>query len=186
MQTVRNVLRLERNLIIGLVAITLISNLLLTFRLYNREQMVILVPTLDKQLKVGNNFVSQDYLKLRAEQIVYLLFSMKSENQDFVKQELLKQIDNSSHIEFKEQLDKLAEDIKTKGYYYVFTDIEGWEVNETTLTVQVYGYLETYLGGRQIERNLKHYKLVFNNNGGLVKLNTFEEIKLEEQDENNI
>lgn len=180
MQTVRNLLRLERNLILGLVTVTLATNTLLAFRLYNKEQTVILVPTIDRQLKVGSNFVSKDYLKLRAEQIIYLLFSMKNENLEQVTHELLKQVDNSSHKEFKEQLEKLGEDIKARSYYYSFTDIQGWEVNETNITVEVNGYLETYLGGRQIDRQLKKYKLTFYNRSGLVNLNTFEEVKMED------
>jgi conjugal transfer pilus assembly protein TraE len=147
--------------------------------------MVILMPTIDRQLKVGSNFVSKDYLKLRAEQIVYLLFSMKAENLDYVTNELLKQVDNSSHKEFKEQLEKLGEDIKARGYFYSFTDIKGWEVNEASLIVQVTGYLETYLGGRQIDRALKRYRLTFYNKGGLVNLNTFEEVKMEDAYESN-
>ena len=185
MQTVKKVLRLERNLILGLVVITLASNLLLTFRLYNHEQMIVLVPTIDRQLKVGSNFVSKDYLKLRAEQVVYLLFSMRDENLEHVNHELLKQVGNGSIKEFKEQLTKLSEDIRSRGYYYLLTDIQDWEVNEIDLTVKVIGYLETYLGGRQVGRELKAYKLTFLNKGGLVNLNTFEEIKLEDQNENN-
>jgi len=184
MQTVRNTLRLERNLILGLVTVTLFSNLLLTFRLYGIEQMVILLPTIDRELKVGSNFVSREYLKLRAEQILYLLFSMKGENQERINQELLKQVDNSSYKEFKAQLEKLGEDIKNRGYYYSFTDLQGWEVNEINLTVLVSGYLETYLSGRQIDRNLKAYKLVFKNKGGLVKIETFEEIAVDGRNEN--
>ena len=184
MQTVRNSLRLKRNLILPLVAVILASNLLLAIRLYNNQQMIILVPTIDRQLKVGTNFVSKEYLKLRAEQIIYLLFSMKSENLDQVRHELLKQVDNSAHREFKEQLEKLGNDIKARGYYYSFTDIQGWEIDEAGLTVQVSGYLETYLSGRQVDRQLKKYKLTFYNKAGLVNLNSFEEIKTENAHEN--
>lgn len=147
--------------------------------------MVILVPTIDRPLKLGSNFVSKEYLKLRAEQIVYLLFSMKPENLQQVTHELLKQTDNGSYQEFKAQLEKLGEDIKSRGYYYSFTDIQNWEVTETSLTVEVSGYLETYLGGRRIDRQLKGYKLAFQNKGGLVNLHSFEEIKIEDQNENN-
>lgn len=184
MQT-RNLLRLKGNLILGLVVIIVASNLLLAIKLHNTQQTIILVPTIDRQLKVGSNFVSKDYLKLRAEQIVYLLFSMKNENLNQVMQELLKQVDNSSHKEFKSQLEKLGEDIKARGYYYSFADIKEWEVNEESLTVQVSGYLETYLSGRQIARQLKNYKLTFCNKAGLVNLNSFEEIKTEGDHESN-
>jgi type IV conjugative transfer system protein TraE len=185
MQTVRNLLRLKRNLTLALVVIITASNILLAIKLYTAQQVIILVPTIDRQLKVGSNFVSKDYLKLRAEQIVYLLFSMKNENLDQVMPDLLKQVDNSSHKEFKTQLEKLGNDIKARGYYYSFADLKGWDVNEADLTVQVSGYLETYLSGRQIDRQLKKYKLAFYNKGGLVNLNTFEEIKLEGDHESN-
>jgi hypothetical protein len=141
MQQARNLLRLKRNLTLALVVIITASNLLLAIKLYTMQQIIILGPTIDRQLKVGSNFVSKDYLKLRAEQIVYLLFSMKNENLSEVTQELLKQVENSSHKEFKSQLEKLGNDIKAGGYYYSFADIKGWEVNESDLTVQVSGYL---------------------------------------------
>ena len=185
MQTIENVLRLKRNLILALIAAILISNILLTIRLYNDQQVIILVPTIDRELKVGSNFVSKDYLKLRAEQIIYLLFSMKSENLDQARNELLKQVDNGNHIEFKNQLEKLGEDIKARGYYYHFTDIKEWQVDEIGLIVNVSGYLETYLSGRQVDRQLKKYKLTFCKKAGLVKLYAFEELKIEGNYEDN-
>ncbi|WP_039459118.1 TraE/TraK family type IV conjugative transfer system protein [Candidatus Jidaibacter acanthamoebae] len=179
MEVVNSKLRLQRNVLVLCMATMLISNVMLAVKLNNQEKIVILVPTLDKELAVGTGFVSEEYLKLRAEQIIYLLFSLRKENIEYVKQGLLKQIDSQSYQEFKAQLEKLSLDIKERGYFYIFNDIQKFEIDSKDLNVKVSGYLETYLGNSRIDRKFKEYEVSFVNRGGVVNLKSFSEVKNE-------
>lgn len=174
-------IRLQRNVLVGVLTLSVVINLLLAIKVNLQESMVILVPTIDRELRVGSNFVSEDYLKLRAEQVIYLFFSMREGTVQYVTQELLKHIDGQSFEEFKKQLEKLGNDIKDRGYRYLFTDLQSFEIDAENLTVTVAGYLETYLGESQINKKFKKYMLSFTNRGGIVKLKAFAEIKEDEK-----
>ena len=177
MKRYQSILRLQRNILLGIVSGLFISNSMLAIKLYHQQTMVILVPTIENELKVSNDFVSDEYLKLRAEQITNLLFSIRGENSTYVTKELLKQVDSSNFAKFRAQIDSLAEDISLRGYRYWFTDVQKLEINNQELTVKITGSLETYLGERQINRELKTYELKFKNRNGLVNLETFREVK---------
>ena len=171
--------RFQRNILIGAAALLCSSNIILALIISSQERMVVLVPTLDRELSVGNHFVSNEYLKLRAEQVLYLLFSMRTENANYVTQQLLKQVSPLNEQDFKTQIEALGEDIKSRGYRYWFTDIQRFEIDNTNLKVKVSGYLETYLADKQIDKKLKQYQLSFKNMAGLVQLETFSEVKNE-------
>lgn len=168
--------RLQRNLLIGVATLLCSANLILAIALHNQEKMVVLVPTLDRELSISNQFVSDEYLKLRAEQVLYLLFSMRTENVGYVTQQLLKHVSPLNEQDFKSQIEALGEDIKSRGYRYWFTDIQSFEIDSTNLRVQVSGYLETYLADKQIDNQPKKYQLTFKNRSGLVQLETFSEV----------
>lgn len=169
-------LRLQRNALIGGVVLMVVSNVLLSIKLYNQVSQTILVPTLCTQLEVSAHKVSEEYLRLRAGEMVSLLFSLNAENSESIGQLLLKQVDNSAKEEFKKQLLVLSNDIKERGYYYHFTDIQGYTINPTKLSVRIKGYLETYFNDKKINRSYKEYELTFINNTGVVLLHSFREV----------
>jgi conjugal transfer pilus assembly protein TraE len=168
--------RFQRNVLIGVAVLLCSSNIVLALAISTQEKMVVLVPTLEHELNVGSHFVSDEYLKLRAEQVLYLLFSMRAENTDYVTQQLLRQVSPLNEQDFKSQIEALGEDIKSRGYRYWFTNIQSFEIDNTDLKVKVSGYLETYLADRQIDKKFKQYQLSFKNRAGLVQLETFSEV----------
>lgn len=179
MTSLESKLRLQRNILIGGVVSMLAVNGLLAAKVYNQQEIIVLVPTLDRELKIGSSFVSDEYLRLRAEQLVYLLFSMKNGNVEYVTRELLRQVDNSTHSEFKIQIDKLAQDINSRNYRYWFSDITQIDIDNEALTVSLKGYLETYFADKQIDKQFKEYQLSFINRSGILNLETFTEVKNE-------
>lgn len=177
MEVINNKLRLQRNILILGFTTMMISNVMLAVKLNTQDRTVVLVPTLDKELIIGTSFISDEYLKLRAEQIIHLLFSLRKENIEYTKQNLLKQIDNQNYDDFKEQIEKLTIDIKERGYFYIFNDIQKFEINTKALSVKVSGYLETYIASRQVDRIFKEYEVSFVNRGGVINLVSFREVK---------
>lgn len=173
MQVALKKLRLQRNLLIGALSIMIVSNSLLVAKLYNQDIVTRLLPTIESEQIISSSFASDSALKSRAEQILYLLFSMKPENVEQVSSILLKQVDNSTYDEFKKQINVLAEDIKTKNYRYVF-DSSAYEFDNHNYTVKVKGSLETYLSGKLLESQNKEYLLSFFNRSGVLTLNNLE------------
>ena len=168
-------LRLQRNVLLVVVGMLLISQLVLAVVLYRQDVVTRLVPTLTEEQLIGTRTVNDAALKARAQQVIYLLFSMHKENVEAVTSALLKQVDHSSYDAFKEQIEALAADIQQRNYRYVFADTQGYVCDTEQLTVTIQGYLETYLAGKQLESQFKQYRVSFVNRGGVLTLQHFEE-----------
>lgn len=176
MSIINKKLRLQKNILLGALTITLITNLLLAFKLFNYEVVTRNIPCVEQELIISTNYVNDEALKLRADQLISLLFSMKKENVDRVSASLMRQVDSEYHNEFKIKIENLAKDIQARDYRYLFTDIQGYEYDNFNFTVKVKGYLETYLAGKQIESHYKEYLLSFTNKSGIINLKSFEEV----------
>jgi conjugal transfer pilus assembly protein TraE len=173
------IIRLQRNLLLMFSILLLLSNILMVFVIKDKEKLVVLTPTLDKELTIGTSFVSEDYLLLRAEQITSLLFNIRQENCDYNSAQLLRQVSSNEKYEFQTQLDEFIKDVKQKKYYYVFNK-QAYEIDNQKLTVKFTGYLDTFLNDKKITSNFKIFKIAFSNQKGIVTLTSFEEV----QDEN--
>lgn len=169
------VTRLQRNLLAVSTGILLVSNLWLAISLSAQERIVVISPSVDKEVVVGTNYVSNDYLYVRAQQITDLLFNLRLENYNYNIEQLLRQVDSKQKSEFSRQLNELAKDIKTKRYFYTFSK-DSYEIDNKNLQVTISGYLDTYLNNKKISGSYKTYILSFVNQAGLVKLVSFEEV----------
>lgn len=168
----------QRNVLAISAAILLLSNLCLTVSLSQKQNkpMIVMVPTIDKEMIVGESFVSEDYLLVRAEQIMQLLFGIRHENFSYNVNQILKQVSSNNKAAFSEQLEMFVSDVKSKQYFYVFNK-DSYVIDPQNLYVQFSGYLETYVNDRRIATNHKTYRLSFSNRGGLVQISSFEEIQ---------
>ena len=108
---------------------------------------------------------------------------MKKENADLVTNALLRQVDNEFYDEFKARIIKLAKDIHSKDYRYVFGDIQSYEYDNYKWTAKVSGYLDTYLSDKRIASLNKQYLLSFTNRSGIINLKSFEEVENEPNNE---
>jgi len=177
MSLISRKLRLERNILLSIAVLLITSNCLLSFKLIKQEVTTRNLPITEQELIISNNFVNNAALKLRADQILNLLFSMKKENVARVTAHLLMQVDNEFYPEIKQQIEILSEDIKQRGYRYIFSDILAYEYDNYNFSVKVKGHLETYLADKRINTQMKEYLLQFSNSSGIINLKSFEEIK---------
>lgn len=177
MQVIRDmsVIRLQRNLLGILSGALLIGNICLAIAINTQDKIVVISPAIDKEIVVGTNYVSNDYLQLRANQVIDLLFNLRIENFNYNIEQLLRQVDSKLKPEFSKQLSEFAQDIKSKRYFYTFNQ-ESLEIDNVNLNVTFSGYLDTYLNDKRISSNFKTYNLRFANDSGLVKLTSFEEV----------
>ncbi|WHA05652.1 type IV conjugative transfer system protein TraE (plasmid) [Candidatus Bandiella numerosa] len=168
-------LRVERNLFIVGFIIMVMSNLILVICIYRGKSTTILVPGIEQRFEVSSESASSEYLKLRAQEIHFLIFGMNNENSKRMRELLLMNIDNEARNNFIKQIDEYALNIENKGYYYNFSDIVEYGINKKELVVKISGYLETFIGEEKINREYKSYKYEFINRGGRVLLHSFKE-----------
>lgn len=175
------ILEKQKTVLLLIFGCLVVSNLILASLVSkDKEKLVVMVPTIDREMVVGTSTVSQDYLLYRAEQIMQLLFSIRHERYENNVSQLLKQVASHQKPKFEEQLREVVQDIKDKKYFYVF-DKTSQEIDVHNLTITFSGYLETYIyNKRQDNVSFKKYKLFFENNSGLVSLVSFTEIKEKE------
>jgi hypothetical protein len=168
----------QRTILLLMLGALVVSNVILALLASKKEEkLVVMVPTIDKEMVVGTNTVSSDYLLYRAEQIMQLLFNIRHERYEDNVAQILKQVSSSQKPQFEKQIREVVQDIKDKKYFYVF-DKESQEIDEKDLTITFSGYLETYIyNKRQDNVAFKKYRLSFENNSGLVGLVSFTEIK---------
>lgn len=180
----------QRTVLLLMLGALAISNVILASLVSkDKEKLVVMVPTIDKEMVVGTNTVSSEYLLYRAEQIMQLLFNIRHERYEDNVYQLLKQVSSNQKPQFEKQIREVVQDIKAKKYFYVF-DKESQEIDTQNLTITFSGYLETYIyNKRQDNVAFKKYRLLFENNSGLVSLVSFTEIKdhkdLEKSESNN-
>ncbi len=170
-------LRLQRNILLVSSAVMILANSLLALKLYNQEIITRNLPITEAELVISKNYINDAALKIRADQIISLLFSMKKENVAVVTDHLLRQVDNEFYEDFKSKIKKLADDIANRDYRYVFGDIQGYEYDNYNWTVKVSGHLDTYLSDKRIANQPKEYLLSFTNKSGIINLKSFEEVK---------
>jgi conjugal transfer pilus assembly protein TraE len=161
------------------------GNIILSVKLLNQEIITRNIPLVDNELIIGSDFVNDAALKIRADQIIYLIFSMKKENAGNVTNILMRHVDASKHQDFKKQISKLAEDIKARGYRYFLSDITGYEFDNLKYSVKVSGYLDTYMSDKKIATNYKEYQITFINRSGVLNLASFEEVSQIKKEETN-
>jgi hypothetical protein len=176
----RQMLTIEKQRVVVLLMLgtLIVSNMILLSLISKKdEKLVVMVPTIDKEMVVGTNTVSSDYLLYRAEQIMQLLFNIRHERYEDNIYQLLKQVSSNQKPQFEKQIREVVQDIKDKKYFYVF-DKESQEIDTQNLTIIFSGYLETYIyNKRQDNVAFKKYRLAFENTSGLVSLVSFTEIK---------
>lgn len=168
----------QKTVLLLMLGVLIISNVILVSLMSKKEEkLVVMVPTIDKEMVVGTNTVSSDYLLYRAEQVMHLLFNIRHERYEGNVSQLLKQVSSRQKPQFEKQIREVVQDIKDKKYFYVF-DKESQEIDEKGLTITFSGYLETYIyNKRQDNVAFKKYRLSFENNSGLVSLVSFTEIQ---------
>lgn len=174
-------LELQRNILFGTSSLLLIANVLLSLKIYSSEIITRNLPITEQELVISESYINDAALKTRADQILNLLFSMKKENANLIKETLLRQVDNEFYLDFKNKIEELAEDIQKRDYRYVFSDISSYEYDNNNWTAKVTGNLDTYLSDKRIASTQKQYLLKFTNKSGIINLKSFEEIKNEQQ-----
>ena len=144
------------------------------------EHRVVLVPSvLSPNMMISNKGVSKDYLTYFAKDVVYLLLNVTPETTKSSKKALRRLIHPESFARIAKEFDGYIADIQSKEATLSFSITE-LDVDIDNLSVDVTGYLRTYVGSKQVSSDLKNYRVAFKHSGALLLLNEFAEVVLDD------
>lgn len=172
-------LKRHRSWLIISGTILMISNLLLSLYITNLESRTIVVPTyIPKEISLTNKHVSEEYLELMARDVINMILNITPHSYEYVESYLLKLSHPSHYGKLKQELMELAEDIKMRDVSISFF-ITHMTVDVSNLKVAVEGHLETRVGLKTVNRELRKYNVVFDYTGARFSIKDFYEVENE-------
>ena len=94
-------IRLQRNILIVVLVLSIISNAMLSYVICTQNQKTIIIPSIAAEYEISDNYVSNNYLKNLTIEINNLLFSLNNENVDNISSSLLKLVAPEAAERFK-------------------------------------------------------------------------------------
>ena len=113
-------LRLQRNILLASSTVMILANSLLALKLYTSEIITRNLPITEQELVISKNYINDAALKIRADQIISLLFSMKKENVAVVTDHLLRQVDNEFYQDSKQSYEDIVDTILRTKFKILF------------------------------------------------------------------
>ena len=168
------ILTRQRNAFIVLAIFLLLSNTLLSFLLFYKDEKVIILPSANQRLEFSNSSVSKSYIEEISYFLSYYLFTLNEENTgehyDVVKKYLDPRIVQFLYNYFQDQ-----KKYHTQYHSNQYFKIEELYVNNYEVIIKGIEY--RILGKRQKLEAAKGYKLKFAMIAKRLKLIKFEEIE---------
>lgn len=169
--------RLQRNILLGVCALLLISTTAQSIYLNKQNRTVVIVPThVTSEFEVSTNHVTSDYLEIRARDVAQSFLNLTPQNSKYFIDAILRSAHPRSHLDLSNQIKELLREVKEKDLRTYFLPNET-KVSVDTLEVEVSGYLETFIGQRQVSSELKKYMIGFDAESSRLLLTKFEEEK---------
>lgn len=168
-----------------LVIILLACNFSLSFLLWHQsgQEKTVLVPfNLSKTSAVGDGEVDASYLLQCASSFISFRLNVNPEVVDGYNATILARVQPKYYSDFKESLKKEADLIKAQKISSAFYT-SSIKVNPENLVVIVTGTLVRHVGERKLADAKKTYELHFSLDGNMLLLTTFQEIKLNQQNQ---
>lgn len=162
-----NILKImsQRNAWIGLSALVVMSNMILSIALFLKSERIILVPPhITKTLWIEGGTVSKDYLEEMGLYMSKLLLDLSPTSFPYNHETLLRYTTPEAYGALKKQL---LEDGDTYTKLQLSTHFKPTEVtaNPHKLHVEVKGTLTSYVAGKEIRSSLETVSLQFSLRG---------------------
>ncbi|MFC1659303.1 TraE/TraK family type IV conjugative transfer system protein [Pseudomonadota bacterium] len=189
--------KLQRNHLAGITIVLFLLNILLTIKVFNQDNLVVLVPnsmgtvynTNNNQesnnkyntFSISTTKVSNEYLEAITRDVITTLLNITPNNIQYAANSILNMVHPSSYGEIKSYLYQVMEDIQKRKITTVFFPITIQTSNKDTGNLKsiVEGDLVTYLGKEEVSRSRNKYQIGFNYNGKLT-VTEFSEINNKE------
>lgn len=163
-----NKLIFQRNVLVFLSLFLLLSNVLLgvaNLLQFDREKIVITPAVINKKFWVAGNDYSDSYLEQMAEYFAGLMLSINKHNANNRINKILEHVHPKYYATMKNNLIKQVNVVSEKGFSSSFSPSLA-TVNKTRLAVELQGILETKVGNRVLNSNLRKFVVEFETNAG--------------------
>ncbi len=178
---VNNILKNQRNVIAIIATILLISNILLSYKIFSSEQNTVIIPSLKPEDKIfyNPNIASKKYFMEISQDIMHLFLDVNPDNIKNSHNRLLNhihpEIENRSKI--ISELRKLQEKI-IKNKYSSFFDVDLNEIyfDENNLQILISGKFKMLSYNTITKKENKTYRIKFNYYKGRYYVSELEEI----------
>ena len=162
-----------------LCALLIVSNVVLGFlsvSLSHRHQIVLVPMNLKGEANVGNDFVSQNYLKATALSFIDLRLNFDPDTIKSNHRLILQYVYPPDFGQIKATLEKEAASVIKQGLSSSFA-IRNISIDPESLTVIVTGDLMRSLNTQNLPEARATFRLQFINDDGLLGLTSFSELK---------
>lgn len=166
----------HRNMLLVGTVILIASNLALAISVLSNNTKTILIPmSVNKPFSISSRDVSEEYIELIARDLSQSILNITPDNYVYTKESVLKFAHPSFYGALQQQLDELVEDVKVRQIGIHFHPVE-MTVNKDDITAEITGYLETRIGLKQTNKEIKKYHLAFDYTGSQFTLKDFYEV----------
>lgn len=163
----------QRNVLIVIGGILLLSNIVLSICLFTQKQKTIIVPAnLQKELEFSGNEVSISYLEEMTTLFSNLLLDLTPKNIAYKSKLVLRYVEPGAYHDLQSYFDK--EEKKHKEYNLVSNfSLTEMNVIPDLLSVDIYGVLISKFGSEGTKEQNVVYRISYKNVGGKLLITGF-------------
>jgi type IV conjugative transfer system protein TraE len=166
-------LYLQRNFLIAIVSVMLLSNLILIFCLAGKSERTIIIPAqLNQEVSFTGDGFSESYLEEMTHFFIGLLLDLTTENVGYKASILLKHVDPGSYQVMKKYF--VEEEAKLKKYNFTSSfSITGMKI-VSPLEREIEGILASRFGESGKKDSKVNYLIKYKNDRGRLLLEKFQ------------
>ena len=170
-------MQFQRNSMLGLSACLLLVVILQSLFLFFRHEKIILMPPeLKQSFWVEGNTFSPTYLEEQGLYVAHLLLDVSEANILYQGEVVLRYTDPSHHSTFKAKILEDQKRLKKDNLALTFVPIE-CEVFPDSLTVEITGDLNGYVGSKKVTSHRETYRVSFDAKQARLFLKDFQTLK---------
>ena len=166
-----------RVVLAGLLALSVLSNLVLAHGLANRERVTVLLPAVSGPAwEVGESWAGRRYLEDAARTAAVTLLTLTPENAAHVREAVARLAHAEARGAIGAWVTSEAERMRRRDLSTAFYP-RGIEIEADALAAEISGELVTWIGREEAFREKRRYRLAFRIDAGRLALLRFEQME---------
>lgn len=171
----------ERNRVVIISTVIVVSNLVLTCYLFtNKERVVIIPANISNEFWTERRAVSKEYLEEMTVFFTSQLLDVTPSSMSYQRNVILRNVAPSVYDLLKNKLIKEEERYKKENLATTFVPSK-IVINATKLKALVTGVLTSYVNGKEVSQVSDQYLLKFNYNAGKLVIKSFARVEENEK-----
>ena len=166
----------QRNLYLCLASGLMISQLLISAKLFMQQEKIIMVPGLEKQISIEGSNLSSSYIEQMTHSFINLLLDITPEDIAYKKQTVLKFTSHAGIKNITEYFLQAENEYKKFNLSTHYT-VKTLDIDAKNLTVTTNGILASWYGKNGHTSKGVNYRLTYEFTGGFLRLKEFSKIE---------